>query len=65
MAKKSDPVRLCMYAHGGETRIGVGYGEKVADLTRTYAMSLARQSPERAWAQALIDIPRTVDAFLS
>ncbi|MFQ5898765.1 MAG: fumarylacetoacetate hydrolase family protein [Candidatus Methylomirabilia bacterium] len=64
MARMAEGVRLCMFAFGGESRIGAAVGGKVADLTRAYALSLSGTGPEEALARACHDVPQTVEASL-
>ncbi|MFQ5828677.1 MAG: fumarylacetoacetate hydrolase family protein [Candidatus Methylomirabilia bacterium] len=64
MAKAAEGIRLCMFALGGEPRIGVAFARRVADLTRAYALSLGSTEPERALARARHDVPQDVETFL-
>lgn len=64
MAKAAEKIRLCMFALGGEPRIGFAHGQRIADFTRAYAMSLGGLSPERALAQARQDVPQTLENYL-
>lgn len=64
MAKAAETTRLCMFAVGGEPRLGVARGKGVLDLTRAFALGLGGAAPEEALAQARAETPQTVEAFL-
>ena len=64
MAKTDGLLRLCMFAVGGESRVGVAHPKGVVDLTRGYALSLSVGDPALAWRRAKAEMPSTIEDFL-
>ncbi len=57
-------MRICTYSLGGECRVGILSGEKIADLDLAYALSFVDLSPMEAMAHAEAETPATCEEFL-
>jgi hypothetical protein len=57
-------MRICTYSLGGEYRVGVLSGKKIADLELAYALSFVDLSPMEAMAHAEAQTPATCEEFL-
>lgn len=58
-------MRICTYSLGGESRVGVLLGEKIADLKLAYALSLVDLPAADAMAHADFEAADTCEEFLA
>lgn len=56
--------RLCLFAIGGEARLGFGHRNRIADLVRAYALSLPLP-PERALQESRRVAPADMEEFIT
>ncbi len=58
-------MRICTFSLGGDPRVGVLFGEKIADLRLAYALSFRDLSPMDALERAEAETPLTCEDFLA
>lgn len=58
-------MRICTFSLGGEPRVGVLFGEAIADLKMAFAFSLDVDSPQEALEMAGEIVPPSCEAFLA
>ncbi len=58
-------MRICTYSLAGEARLGVLFGERIADLKTAYALSLGEASAAEALERAEIEVPPDCEEFLA